>query len=399
MAARALAATLIARIVDEGAHSNVLLADAGGPEQRNVHRLVQQTLRLLPPVDATIQQLSSRPLDEVQPVVRAALRVGVMELMTGGDAHGVVNSTVEGVKQGAVPQAAGFVNAILRKVAGGFQPRSTAAGQAAAWAVAAPRWLRDRLIASWGMSEADEFLQATLEVPQIGVRIRPGSSAIGTPIAGIPGAAHVAERSAVVAAGAAVVVMDGASVAVANAVGARPGERVLDVAAAPGNKTAALWDTMEGEGVLVAADSRARRTRNAARRMKALGVGALWVIADGRRPPFPEGGFDRILLDAPCTGLGTVRRRPEIKSRLDPGDPVRMAELQRALVAASLPLLRPGGCLVYSVCTVFPEETIDIAREFGGRPPPNLPGRTWGDGMLLGPHLTDTDGMYITLFG
>jgi 16S rRNA (cytosine967-C5)-methyltransferase len=212
-------------------------------------------------------------------------------------------------------------------------------------------------------------------------------------VAGIDGAWTVPGREA--AAGLAV--MDPASTAVALAVGAEPGHRVLDVAAAPGNKTMALDAALGGRGLLVAADRNRRRVAVARRRLAATGVIGPWVVADGAHPPFRPGSFDRVLLDAPCTGLGTARRRPEIKFRLDAGAPDRMAALQRALVEGSLPLLRPGGRLVYSVCTVFAEETVAIASAFGGRPPDGLPGRAEGDGWLLAPHLTGTDGMFVTV--
>jgi 16S rRNA (cytosine967-C5)-methyltransferase len=113
-------------------------------------------------------------------------------------------------------------------------------------------------------------------------------------------------------------------------------------------------------------------------------------------PPFRPETFDRVLLDAPCTGLGTWRRRPEIPHRLKQGDPARMGAVQRSLIEAALPLVKPGGILIYSVCTVFTEETIDVVAGFEAAPPAGLPGRVWGNGRLLAPHLTDTDGMFVS---
>ncbi len=397
VATRAHAAGLVRRVTDEGAHSNVLLA-ADAAAHATLSRLVLDTLRYLPAVDATIAAASSRPLQTLDPEVRSVLRVAVMELMTGGDPHGVVHSAVEVVKREGVPQAAGFVNGVLREVGRGRRPHAADAATAAAWAVATPPWIRQRLAAAWGDEEADDFLRGTLQRPAIGVRNRqpPG---IGEPVPGIPTAAHVTDRREVTAAGDDIVVMDPASVAVALAVGAEPGHTVLDVAAAPGNKTAALWDAMDGAGLLVAADRHRRRVRNAARRTGRLGVRASWVVADGMRPPFRPASFDRILIDAPCTGLGTVRRRPEIKSHLEPDAPARMAQVQRRIVEATRRLVRPGGRIVYAVCTVFPEETVDIAAAFDGRAPGDLPGRPWGGGLLLAPHITGTDGMFISVFG
>jgi 16S rRNA (cytosine967-C5)-methyltransferase len=176
-----------------------------------------------------------------------------------------------------------------------------------------------------------------------------------------------------------------------------PGDTVLDMAMAPGNKTAAIADALARSGRVVASDLHTRRSFSAARRLARMGVTVDMVIADARRPPFRPGTFDRILLDAPCTGLGTLRRRPEIKLRLDPEAPGRLAAVQRQMLEAALPLLRPGGRLVYSVCTVFPEETVEVVAGLGAVPPAELPGRVWSDGRLLAPHLTATDGMFIAV--
>ena len=173
--------------------------------------------------------------------------------------------------------------------------------------------------------------------------------------------------------------------------------RVLDVAAAPGGKTAALWDAMRGSGVLVAADVNAARLEMARRRLTRMAIAPHWVVADGTAPPFAPATFDVILLDAPCSGLGTLRRRPEIRHRLEPSDPGRLGGLQKALIEASLPLLVPGGRLVYAVCTVFAEETTDVVAEYDARPPTNLPGRVLGPGVLLAPHTTGTDGMFVSI--
>lgn len=394
VAARLHASAIVAQVLDEGAHSNLLL-DRDLPlrpvERASTHRLVMDTLRWLVWTDQVLAGASRVPIADLDPEVRSALRVGITELLLGGDAHGVVDSTVEAVRKGGAGRAAGFVNAVLRTVTRTEQPIPDPAA-----AVGAPVWIRDRLAAQWSTEEADAFLGATLEPAPIMVRVRPGETLpVGEPVEGIVGAWVVPTRADV----ARHMVMDAASTAAALAVGAGPGDAVLDVAAAPGNKTLALVDAMEGGGFLVATDRNPERVAVARRRLVAAGAEVSWVVADGTMAPFSAGSFDRILLDAPCTGLGTLRRRPEIKLRLDEDSPGRMAELQRRLVTASLPLLRPGGRLVYSVCTVFAEETTAIATEFGGRPPHGLPGRVWGGGLLLAPHLTASDGMFITLLG
>ena len=121
-------------------------------------------------------------------------------------------------------------------------------------------------------------------------------------------------------------------------------------------------------------------------------------MADGRRPPFEPATFDAVLLDAPCTGLGTLRRRPEIIHRTGPDDVTALAELAGDLLQSALELTRPGGRVVYSVCTVTPSETIGVVDGTGARPPDlDLPGRAFGPGWMLAPHLGPTDGMFIAV--
>jgi 16S rRNA (cytosine967-C5)-methyltransferase len=196
---------------------------------------------------------------------------------------------------------------------------------------------------------------------------------------------------------------DQGSQAVAAAVGARPGERVLEVGAAPGGKATALAEAMDDQGAVIALDSQPARltlVRKAARR---LGLHAIDPIAaDGRRPGLRPGSFDRVLLDAPCSGFGVLRRRPEARWRIEPDAVAELAALQRELLAEAATLVRPGGRLVYSVCTLTRAETIDVdewARThldgFVAEPPPDAPWREWGRGALLLPQAAGTDGMYL----
>ena len=119
---------------------------------------------------------------------------------------------------------------------------------------------------------------------------------------------------------------------------------------------------------------------------------------DAQKPPFRARTFDKVLIDAPCTGLGTLRRRPEIRHKLAPDAPQAYGALQRDMLKKALEIVRPGGRLVYSVCTVFPEETIDVVAGLGGRAPEGLVGISLGDGALLAPHITGTDAMFISVF-
>jgi 16S rRNA (cytosine967-C5)-methyltransferase len=146
-------------------------------------------------------------------------------------------------------------------------------------------------------------------------------------------------------------------------------------------------------GKVVALDRSPKRVLRARGRAGEAG----WMIGDAVNPPLEPGRFDRVLLDAPCSGFGTLRRRPEIRHRVSPARVRELADLQRQMLARALSLLAPGGCLVYSVCTVVPAETVEVVKEWGAHPPEGLPGRVWEAGLLLAPHLTGTDGMFIAL--
>lgn len=399
VAPRVAAADNIRRIVDEGAYSNVLLDQPGtqqGRDRATTQRLTLETLRWLPLIDFRIAAMSERKIESLDANVVNPVRVALTELHLGGDAHGVVDSAVEAVRVLGAGRASGFVNALCRRASSGDvptppEPDRTALEQGM------PPWIWSRLAAVFGDGRAGELVDALNRPAPLAIRLRrsvPGAA--GEPVAGISSARTMPSRRDVTALGDAAVVMDPASTGVALAVEVRPGDRVLDVAAAPGNKTSALWDAMDARGLLVAVDAHPRRTKRAQRRMRKLGVGAAWLTADGVRPPFPPQSFDRVLLDAPCTGLGTLRRRPEIKLRLDPESPRRMGELQRRLLEASLDLVKPTGRVVYSACTFFAEETVDVVAGLGAGPA-NLPGERYGDGTLLAPDTTGTDGMFVAV--
>jgi 16S rRNA (cytosine967-C5)-methyltransferase len=190
---------------------------------------------------------------------------------------------------------------------------------------------------------------------------------------------------------------DAASTAVGLAVDAQPGEMVLDMAAAPGGKTMHLVDHANAGATVVAMDAHRRRLQSAQRRLARAGLNPHWLTADARRTPFRDHVFDAVLLDAPCTGLGTLRRRPEIAMRLESGAPENLARHQQKMLEEAWRVTRPGGRIVYSVCTLFAAETVDVVGDYPARPPADLPGRPWGKGLLLAPHLTGTDGMFIAV--
>ena len=397
---RIVAATLVQRILDEGAYSNVVVRtgtrDLEHRDGAFVQRLVYATIRYLTRIDRTIRAFASRPVDEV---VLPVLRIGVAEILfTDGDGYAAVDSAVEAVRAAGAPRAAGFVNGVLRNVARKGEPDLPPGSAGEALRFGVPVWLYESLVDAHGAEAATAFLQASNQPAKVGVRDR-SDIAPGVPVAGVDGAYvidDVGKYRKEIEDGR-LVVSDPSSTAVAAAVDPQPGDRVLDLAAAPGGKTMYLWDLMKGEGMLVAMDRHGRRAASAKRRLDRVGADAHWVIGDAAAPPLRPGTFDRILLDAPCTGLGTLRRRPEIRHRIDETSADRSGRAQRKMLEAAVGLLRPGGRLVYSVCTVTAEETAGVVDGMGAGPPEGFPGMEMAGGILLAPHLTGTDGMFISV--
>jgi 16S rRNA (cytosine967-C5)-methyltransferase len=353
------------RIERDGAYSNLVLrtelATAGLAERDRgfVTELVAGTTRMRRACDALLDRFV---LTEPEPEIRTLLRLGAYQLVFAGVApHAAVGETVEL----APKRARGFVNAILRNVG-----RTPMVWPSAAVELSYPDWMYDRLVAELG-DEAVPAMTAMNTAPPVSTRDD----------------GYVQDRS---------------SQWVAAAVGALPGERVLDVCAAPGGKATAMARRRGADGAfVVAADRSPSRAGLVAGNVARLDAQVATVVADGTRPPFADGSFDRVLLDAPCSGLGALRRRPDARWRLAATSIDELAELQRHLLAASARLVRPGGTLVYSVCTVTAAESIDHPVPAGWSVVADAPEGSWqpfGRGWRVLPHHDDTDGMVIVRY-
>ena len=437
--------------VEGGGYSNLVLPGvlrASGLDSRDralVTDLVYGTLRQQGQADYLLSTASHRPLPELDLPVRAALRLGAYQLISGTAPHAAVSATVGALAAWSSPvsvrRAAPYANAVLRRVSelGPAWPWPTGNDlDAVAVRTSHPRWIVDLLQRDLG-DEAEVVLTAANEPPAVTLRpnpLRTTPQALAAELTGAPAdvAADAAPGDAprvqvepgrlvkgallvrgvgdlgrlpAVAEGRATP-QDQASQAVAAAVGARRGERILDMAAAPGGKSTAMAEAMGDEGLVVASDLRAGRVGRVGDAARRLGLTSVQVlVADGRhlplRAPGP-GSFDRVLLDAPCSGLGVLRRRPEARWRLDPADIDRLAALQRELLAAAVAHTRPGGLVVYCVCTLSRAETLDIdewaATAFPSLTPAPVPGPPWrthGRGALLLPSDAGTDGMFLLL--
>ena len=424
---RALAIRALVRI-ETGAYANVVLppllreSNLSARDRAQVTEWVYGATRRRRTLDHVLRACVDRPIDKLDPPVRAGLRLGAYQLMIGISPHAAVGETVSAMSK-VSPRAKGFVNAVLRKLAAAGPPWPLPTGddvESIAIRASMPDWIVQRLVHDLGASDAAAMLAAVNEPGVVTLRVNPMRATVVEVETELVAAGVIVTRGALVEDALLVTgtgdiralpcVRDGratpqdqASQMVAALVGASPGDRVLEVGAAPGGKSTAMAEGMSDHGVVVAVDRHAGRTRLIAEGASRLQLRSVQpVVADGMEPPFADGSFDRVLLDAPCSGLGVLRRRPEARWRLEAHTVDQLAELQPRLLGAAARAVRPGGTLVYSVCTLTNAETVAVDEwaaqalpNFEAIPPPPAPWTPVGRGARLLPSAADTDGMYL----
>lgn len=426
--ARVLALDALVR-VEQGAYSNAVLpamlraSPLPARDRAFVTSLVYGTLRRQRALDHLVGIVTDRPIDRLDPAVRAAVRLGAYQLVEGVAPHAAVSETVDAVARRA-RRAKGFLNAVLRRVAALGPPWPWPQGDsvdAIAVRTSHPEWIVDRLTGDLGVEDALGVLEADNVAPAVTLRPNPrrttaGELAAELAAAGIEVSAGGLVPDALIVTGIGdpatlpavaegrATPQDQASQAVVTVLDPQRSERVLDVSAGPGGKAAAAAERVGDTGLVVGTDLYPARAGLVARAAERLGLASLHAVAaDARALPLRDGtGFDRVLVDAPCTGLGVLRRRPEARFRVGPADVDDLAALQRHLISAAAPLVRPGGVLVYSVCTLTRAETVDVdtwmAETFPNLvavAPPGDPWRSWGRGALLLPQAAGSDGMFV----
>lgn len=384
---RSLALGILIRVERDGAHAAPLL-DARGrsldSRDRDLLRaLVKKTLRGAIRLDHVIARHLDRPVGELDPPVRAALRLGAAQLllMDRIPPHAAVGETVDAVKEAAT-KAAGLVNAVLRRVADEEQRPGVVRLAAGTDPVARlaletshPEWLVRRWLTTLGeeatraallSDDADSPIDLLADPKQGTLEEIRGKLAAGgvetVPSPWAPLALTVTSGDAaadpLVVSGA-LAVVDAAAQAVCELVA--PAETVVDLAAAPGGKTRTLLARGIARRVVALEKTASRAERLASNLMAASRRGDVLVVrADSALPPLPKAHFESLLLDAPCSGTGTLRKNPEIRLRLKEADLAGFAVVQRTLLSAALDLLSPGGRLTYVTCSLEPEENEDV---------------------------------------
>ncbi|MFJ9315725.1 transcription antitermination factor NusB [Pimelobacter simplex] len=436
--ARVAALDVLRAVRVEDGYTNLVLpavlAQHGlaGRDAAFVTELAAGTIRRQATYDAVLAACIDRPLRKVESAVLDALRLGTHQLLgMRVPAHAAISTTVDLVRAKVSHGAGGFANAVLRKVSardidGWLAAVAPDAGSDPhghlAVAESHPRWVVDVLAEAVGEDEVAALLAADNVPPRVTLVARPGRASRdelpGAPTpyspygvtldggdpAGVPAVAE--GRAGVQDEGSQLVAL-----ALANASVAGRDERWVDLCAGPGGKAALLAALAAERGAaLTGVELHHHRARLVAR-AAAAGPGLAGVVqADATRAPFADASADRILLDAPCTGLGALRRRPEARWRRTPGDLAELVALQQALLAEAARVLRPGGALLYATCSPVLAETAEVVTATLDAHPElrlddvrgSLPAVPDAEGPLPGtvqlwPHRHGTDAMFLAL--
>jgi 16S rRNA (cytosine967-C5)-methyltransferase len=349
--------------------------------------IVTGTLRWLRSLDALAAHFAKRPIAKIDRDVLTILRLSIYQLLhlDRVPAAAVVDDAVDLARAARKPSATGFVNAVLRSLLRQrhrlpLPPRPAVDDRAAQVAYLGithshPDWLVERLLDRHGFDAAEAWVRFNNDTPALTLRVNTLRATVEQAMGALAAGGVETARTAhapdglIVTSGnplrhpqeGLVFVQDEASQLVAVAAGARPGERVLDLCASPGGKTTAMAAAMRDEGVIVASDVRRRRVELLRRTVEASGARAVRIVQVGGRGALPfRAAFDLVLVDAPCSGLGTIRRDPDIRWRRTPADLPALAAAQRELLARAAEAVAPGGRLVYATCSSEPEENEDV---------------------------------------
>ena len=349
--ARRAAYEVLLRVSEEGAFADRALRSASAAlddrDRSLARRLAFGSVQRLRTLDHAIETLGKRPVRKLDPPVRAALRLGAYQLgyVDGVPRYAAVNESVELVRGARLERAVPFTNAVLRRLADGIEPLLAALPEGPL-KHSYPDWVWELWRRDLGDEEALALMRAQNEPPPVVVRHVRGQSPDGSET-DIPNAWEVERVDEKALENGEIWPQSRGSQLAGLCVRSGPGERVLDLCAAPGGKATML----AGEVVAVEAnEARARELEENARR---LGAEHITVVhADGRALPPELTGFDRALVDAPCSGLGVLAARPDLRWRSSP-----LPELQLELLRAAAERVRPGGTIVYSVCTVNADES------------------------------------------
>jgi len=414
---RQIAFEVLRRVEAEGAYASDVLHEALDARVKPADaalatEIALGVLRWRRLLDCLLERHLKKPVERLDLPVALALRMGLYQLrfLAKIPARAAVNESVEIVKRARKTSAAALVNAVLHKAAGEAStpadkllPASLSQAEELATRHSHPTWLVERWLARLGEAATVALLEANNERPRLtcallqpdrrheifdeleeaGMHVEPGlllKNAFA--VSGGSPARTEAFRNGLIS------IQDEASQAVPLLLGVRPGDRVLDLCAAPGGKTVALARAAGNKGIVIAADRHAHRLRAMQAQFRRLDLGDVKLVELDAEQPLPFGEkFDRILVDAPCSGTGTLARHPEIRWRLKREQLAEFHQLQARMLRNALKSLATDGRLVYSTCSIEPEENEEAIAEVLPDEPPirRIP---WGaEAEVLRPHL------------
>ena len=399
--ARAAAFAVLRRVFEDDAFADRALrtaaADLDDRDRALAQRLSYGAVQRARTLDHAIEALGRRRVARLDAPVLAALRLGAYQLgfVDGVARYAAVNESVELVRRAGLERAVAFTNAVLRRLADGIGPLLAAMPDATAEEAALkhsyPDWVAEAWWDELGPDAARQLMRTLNEPAPTVVRLLRGE-VDGVPETDVPGAWRVARVDEKALAEGRIWPQSAASQLVGLTVGSRSEERTLDLCAAPGGKATMLAGDVTAVEI---SEGRARELEETTRRLRASAVRI--VVADGRDLPTELTGFDRALVDAPCSGLGVLNRRPDLRWRALP-----LPKLQLELLRAAADRVRPGGTVVYSVCTINAEEAEDVVDAAGLEVDPTL-GDEWPrfrhprrpEFLQTLPHVHDTAGFFV----
>ncbi|MBE3582867.1 MAG: 16S rRNA (cytosine(967)-C(5))-methyltransferase RsmB [Limnochordaceae bacterium] len=433
------AAVQVLTAVDEAAafsplslHAAMERAQLDARDRSFAALLVYGTLRWRGRLDWELQHYLRQPFAKLPPPVRNVLRLGLYQLRFASSvpASAAVSTSVELSRRLGYPGLAQLVNAVLRRASATDpgpwlpDPAQDPTGYLSITG-SHPRWLVERWLQRLGFDETEALLAANNESPPISLRTNLLRISAPDLLARLRAEGLPAEPSPLVPEGIRVhgfprleqsslfqqglfQVQDDSSMLVAYAVDPRPGQTVLDLCSAPGGKSTHLGERLGNTGRVIAFDPNPRKLQLVQEAARRLGLTNVYTqVADAREVRGPQA--PRVLVDAPCTGLGVIRRRPELRWRQRPDHLPELVRLQKEILTAAARLVAPGGRLVYSTCTTEPEENEDNVEWFGRQFPeftlepivPSLPepacSRISSDRpyLRLWPHRHGSDGFFV----
>ena len=393
--ARRVAYEVLLRVFEQEAYADrVFRSAAEGLDERErafAHRLAYGSVQRVRTLDHAIETLGKRPVAKLDPPVRAALRLGAYQLgYTETAPHAAANESVELVRRARLERAVPFTNAVMRRVADGIGPLLAALPDGPL-KESYPDWIYDVWVRDFGNDAALALMRTMNEPLETVIRLVSGEAPVGAEPTDVPGAFRVDRVNDLAVADGKIWPQSRGSQLAGLVVDSRDGDRVLDVCAAPGGKTS------QQHGDVTAVELDPRRASELRANLAKLGADNVTVVeADGTRLTPELDGFDRALVDAPCSGLGVLSQRPDLRWRAEP-----LPELQLALLRAAAERVRPGGTIVYSVCTPNADENEAVVEASGLRVLPL--GDEWPafahprrpEFLLTLPHVHGTTGFFV----